>query len=87
MNNYFTSTYLSLESKNRLLFNWEVKADFWTWVASKDLYDKRCAPTLMVSENVGNMYTPSLYGCLLSLLERIKFLIMVKIPRYERNKW
>lgn len=35
---------------------------------SKDAYDKKTAPSLCISRNVGNMYTPSLYGCLASLL-------------------
>ena len=36
----------------------------------KDAYDKKTAPSLCISRNVGNMYTPSLYGCLASLLFR-----------------
>lgn len=35
---------------------------------SNNLFAEKCLPTLLVSKNVGNMYTPSVYGCLLSLL-------------------
>ncbi|XP_022777985.1 hydroxymethylglutaryl-CoA synthase, cytoplasmic-like [Stylophora pistillata] len=37
---------------------------------SNDAYDKKTASSLCISRNVGNMYTPSLYGCLASLLFR-----------------
>ena len=37
---------------------------------SQNAYDKKTAPSLCISRDVGNMYTPSLYGCLASLLFR-----------------
>ena len=37
---------------------------------SQTIYDKKTAPSLFLSREVGNMYTPSLYGCLASLLFR-----------------
>lgn len=37
---------------------------------SQAIYDKKTAPSLFLSREVGNMYTPSLYGCLASLLFR-----------------
>lgn len=36
--------------------------------ASFGEFATRCQPSLLVSRHVGNMYTPSLYGCLASLL-------------------
>jgi len=35
---------------------------------AKPLFESKCLPSLKISKNVGNMYTPSLYGCILSLL-------------------
>ena len=35
---------------------------------TKTLFAARCEPSLLIARNVGNMYTPSLYGCLSSLL-------------------
>lgn len=35
---------------------------------AKPLFKSKCLPSLKISKNVGNMYTPSLYGCILSLL-------------------
>ncbi|KAJ7383355.1 Hydroxymethylglutaryl-CoA synthase, cytoplasmic [Desmophyllum pertusum] len=35
---------------------------------SQKVYDKKTEPSLCISRDVGNMYTPSLYGCLASLL-------------------
>jgi len=40
--------------------------------ASTDLFEAKTKPSLMVSSRVGNMYTPSLYGCLISLLVNVK---------------
>lgn len=37
---------------------------------SQTAFDKKTAPSLFISRDVGNMYTPSLYGCLASLLFR-----------------
>ena len=37
---------------------------------SQKSYDKKTAPSLFLAREVGNMYTPSLYGCLASLLFR-----------------
>ena len=35
---------------------------------TKTLFAAKCEPSLLIARNVGNMYTPSLYGCLSSLL-------------------
>ena len=37
---------------------------------SQKMYDKKTGPSLTLAREVGNMYTPSLYGCLASLLFR-----------------
>lgn len=37
---------------------------------SQKMYDKKTGPSLTLACEVGNMYTPSLYGCLASLLFR-----------------
>ncbi|KAF7648266.1 hypothetical protein LDENG_00159610 [Lucifuga dentata] len=36
--------------------------------ASTDLFDRKTKPSLLISNQNGNMYTPSVYGCLASLL-------------------
>jgi len=38
--------------------------------ASSEIFDKKTYKSLMLSKRVGNMYTPSLYACLISLLHR-----------------
>ncbi|XP_075246521.1 hydroxymethylglutaryl-CoA synthase 1-like isoform X2 [Convolutriloba macropyga] len=35
---------------------------------SKPLFEAKTVPTLRIAQRVGNMYTPSLYGCLVSFL-------------------
>ncbi|XP_018562160.1 hydroxymethylglutaryl-CoA synthase 1 [Anoplophora glabripennis] len=35
---------------------------------SKEIFDKKTSPSLLIASQVGNMYTPSLYGGLVSLL-------------------
>ena len=37
---------------------------------SQKIYDKKTSSSLYLAREVGNMYTPSLYGCLASLLFR-----------------
>ncbi len=37
---------------------------------SESLFKKKTAPSLFLSKEIGNMYTPSLYGCLASHLLR-----------------
>ena len=37
---------------------------------SQTAFDKKTEPSLLVSRNVGNMYTPSLYAALASVLIR-----------------
>lgn len=39
---------------------------------SKDIFQKKTAPSLEMATNIGNMYTSSLYGCLCSLLQNCK---------------
>lgn len=36
--------------------------------ASSDLFEKKTKSSLLISNQNGNMYTPSVYGCLASLL-------------------
>ncbi|NWX99139.1 HMCS2 protein, partial [Nothoprocta ornata] len=36
--------------------------------ASQDIFDQKTKPSLLLSSRNGNMYTPSMYGCLASLL-------------------
>jgi len=47
-------------------FNRDVEKAFVT--ASKGLYEAKTRPSMMISNRVGNMYTPSLYGGLASLI-------------------
>ena len=35
---------------------------FSLWKVSKHAFADKCEPSLLISRNVGNMYTPSLYG-------------------------
>ena len=49
-------------------FNRDVEKAFMS--AAKDLYAKKTQPSLLISNQVGNMYTPSVYGGLASLLYR-----------------
>lgn len=36
--------------------------------ASSNIFNEKTSPSLLIARRVGNMYTPSLYGCLVSLL-------------------
>lgn len=47
-------------------FDRDVEKAFMTY--SKELFDEKTKPSLHVARNVGNMYTPSLYGGLVSYL-------------------
>ena len=54
---------------------------------SQKMFDKKTAPSLTLACEVGNMYTPSLYGCLASLLFRYNCTCMLreqgcKVARY-----
>lgn len=49
-------------------FNRDVEKAFMT--ASKSAFCAKTQPSLMVANQVGNMYTPSLYGGLAGLLYR-----------------
>ena len=40
---------------------------------SKKLFEKKTLPTLLIAKRTGNMYTPSLYSCLVSLLIEVPF--------------
>lgn len=35
---------------------------------SEEIFEKMTKPSLLIAENIGNMYTPSLYGGLVSLM-------------------
>lgn len=47
-------------------FDRDVEKAFMT--ATKELFEKKTKPSLLISNQVGNMYTPSVYGGLVSLL-------------------
>ncbi|KAI5642913.1 hydroxymethylglutaryl-CoA synthase 1 [Phthorimaea operculella] len=47
-------------------FDRDVEKAFMTY--SKDLFEEKTKPSLHIARNVGNMYTPSLYGGLVSYL-------------------
>jgi len=47
-------------------FNREVEKSFMD--VSKITFQAKTEPSLMIAKNVGNMYTPSLYGCLVSFI-------------------
>ncbi|XP_041984802.1 hydroxymethylglutaryl-CoA synthase 1 [Aricia agestis] len=47
-------------------FDRDVEKAFMTY--SKDLFEEKTKPSLFIATNVGNMYTPSLYGGLVSYL-------------------
>lgn len=49
-------------------FDRNVEKAFMT--ASKETFAAKTKPALLVSNQVGNMYTPSLYGGLASILSR-----------------
>jgi len=49
-------------------FDRDVEQAFMT--ASKPLFQQKTLPYLLVAKRVGNMYTPSLYGGLISFLIR-----------------
>lgn len=36
--------------------------------ASADLFEEKTKPSLLISNQNGNMYTPSVYGCLASVI-------------------
>lgn len=38
--------------------------------ASQDIFNQKTKPSLLLSSRNGNMYTPSMYGCLASLLSQ-----------------
>lgn len=46
----------------------EVEKAFQT--ASQDIFNQKTKPSLLLSSRNGNMYTPSMYGCLASLLSQ-----------------
>jgi len=50
---------------------------------SKSAFAERCEPTLLVSQNVGNMYTPSLYGCLISLIAQVNLVAGNRIGMFS----
>ena len=49
-------------------FNRDVEKAF--MAASKGLYVQKTQPSLMLATQVGNMYTPSLYGGLVSFISK-----------------
>jgi len=52
-------------------FDRDVEQAFMT--ASKTVYQQKTLPYLLIAKRVGNMYTPSLYGGLVSFLIRLVF--------------
>ena len=49
-------------------FNRDIEKAFMT--ASKVLYEEKTKPSLMLATQVGNMYTPSVYGGLVSFISK-----------------
>jgi len=49
-------------------FDRDVEQAFMT--ASKAIYQQKTLPYLLIAKRIGNMYTPSLYGGLISFLIR-----------------
>ncbi|XP_049839401.1 hydroxymethylglutaryl-CoA synthase 1 [Schistocerca gregaria] len=47
-------------------FDRDIEKEFMT--CSKNAFEEKTLPSLLLAREVGNMYTPSLYGCLVSLL-------------------
>ena len=48
------------------IFNKDLEKD--SMAASKDLFERKTKPSLMLANQVGNMYTPSVYGGLASYI-------------------
>ena len=48
--------------------------------ASRDVFETKTKPTLLLANQVGNMYTPSLYGGLLSFIFN-GYVCAVALPR------
>ena len=63
---YFPTSGRKLETGSWLFCQEADKIE--TGKVTKTLFATRCEPSLLIARNVGNMYTPSLYGCLSSLL-------------------
>lgn len=56
--------------------------------ASTDLFEKKTKCSLLVSNQNGNMYTPSVYGCLASLLAQYVSLAVFPLqPKYGNKSW
>jgi hydroxymethylglutaryl-CoA synthase len=49
-------------------FNRDIEKAFMEY--SKSIFEEKTKPSLLISNQVGNMYTPCLYGGLVSLLIR-----------------
>jgi len=56
-------------------FDRDVEQAFMT--ASKTIYQQKTLPYLQIAKRVGNMYTPSLYGGLISFLIRWVFVTVI----------
>lgn len=50
---------------------------------SREFYQQKTLPGLYFSENMGNMYTPSLYYSLFSFLSRSKFALSISLSNLE----
>lgn len=50
------------------IFNREIEQSFIAF--SEEIFTAKTAKSLFLAKKVGNMYTPSLYGCLVSVLIR-----------------
>ena len=69
--------YLFFSSRNVKLdqtyFDRNIEQSF--MAASKDLYQQKTLPYLFLANQVGNMYTPSLYGGLAAFVGRLASII------------
>ncbi|VDI20080.1 hydroxymethylglutaryl-CoA synthase [Mytilus galloprovincialis] len=67
----FANRYRGLEkyrdvTPENSIFNKDLEKDFMS--SSKDLFEKKTKPSLLLANQVGNMYTPSVYGGLVSYI-------------------
>jgi len=58
------------------MFNKELEKDF--MAASKGLFEKKTKPSLFLANQVGNMYSPSVYGGIVSHILRLDAILTDK---------
>lgn len=53
--------------------------------ASAELFEKKTKSSLLISSQNGNMYTPSVYGCLASVIAEYVHLTAVFLPESAQS--